>query len=140
MRIDPDKYFTRLWEYVADPPTRRVFQELTTLLDKAFKDIKADLESVLLTSSGGVPAGAIIIVTGAACPTGYTERADFADRYVRGTPSGGTVGATGGSYTTQSLSGTTGRNTSSPTSSTADNPHTHTILPPFINVRFCEKT
>ena len=45
---------------------------------------------------GGVPAGAVIFVTTAACPTGYAEYATAQGRYVVGLPQNGTLAGTRG--------------------------------------------
>ena len=45
---------------------------------------------------GGVPSGAVIFVTTAACPTGYAEYATAQGRYVVGLPQNGTLAGTSG--------------------------------------------
>ena len=64
-----------------------------------FSEVRAGtltLQTPLAAQYGGVPTGAVIFVTTAACPSGYSAYATAQGRYVVGLPSGGTLEGTQG--------------------------------------------
>ena len=80
------------------------------------------------TGSGGLPSGAIVLSL-AACPSGFTEEQSLSGKFVLGTVNGaGNVGTTGGSDDiTTVLNHTHTVSVTDPTHNHTQNAHTHVV-------------
>jgi hypothetical protein len=157
MALNVKKYIAVIWTKVADAAVRAALREQNDTLLKLVRDLNAGA-----LGSGTPQFGIILWDQSTSCPTGYTVATEYEGVFPRGTPAGGTVGATGGSDThTHGTGGTgTGAGSTSTTGSTSAGtnmkdgtgttitlsnfPHNHNIsqattLPPYRQVLFCRK-
>lgn len=122
----------------------------------ADRETKAAIEEVIRyyedqLATAALPTGTIVIWTGTACPAGYSEVTALRGTFPRAVPSGGTVGATGGSdnhahlishVPDQTTTFFTGSGTSVTVASQGHghvNTGTTTTLPPYTDVLYCQK-
>lgn len=83
------RYVSTLWTRITDPATKDSSRDLAQKIE----DLARQLEAM----SGAMASGSIIHFDGATCPPGWSEYTAAENRMLRGMPSGGTPGATGGS-------------------------------------------
>lgn len=153
MTLNLATYATALWQMADDPATTK--ESLRDLAQK-LSQLASDVDTAL--SSAGAPSGAIILYTGSACPSGYTEVTALRSAFPRGAPAG-TPGGTGGAsththnITLTDLSPAGGlrsmNNGTGAAVTLADSTHTHgntgsagsaSNLPPYVDVLYCQKT